>query len=115
MLANLKQISPIIRIFETIRLCRELINRNPSFDKCDFLGTSNHLALPVLDGPHKFACLEKAIVRSGIQPRKSTPKLLDPQLSQIQIGPINVGDLEFSSARRLQRSCNIYNRAIIEI
>ncbi|NIJ60281.1 hypothetical protein FHS82_004151 [Pseudochelatococcus lubricantis] len=52
---------------------------------------------------------------TGVEPRESTPHLLDTELPLLNIKAIDIGNFKFSTCGWLEVRCNINNLFIIEI
>src|SRR6478672_12946995 len=81
---------------------REIARRDVAHAIGDLLQTGDHQALTLLDGLNVAGGLHQRFVGAGVEPGDAARQLLDVQLSAVEIGPIDVGDLELAARRRRQ-------------
>src|ERR1700730_4112116 len=68
----------------------------------DFLRARDPETLPLLQGLDKRRRRQEAVVSSHVEPGKSAPHPLDLKLTLFKIDSNDIGDLQFTSRRRLE-------------
>src|SRR5262249_37918742 len=81
----------------------------------DFLEARDHQPLTLLDGLNVVRGLNERFMRAGIEPGNTAGQPLDMKLRSLQILTVDVGDLQFTSCRRLEASGNVDHLVIVEI
>src|SRR6476661_6937475 len=81
----------------------------------DFLRTSNLRSLSPFKGADERGCLEKTVGGPGVEPCIAATHHLDPKLSLIKIGSIDVGNLQLAACRRFDVARNIDDLLVVEI
>src|SRR2546428_10934336 len=83
--------------------------------KGDLLEARDHQPLPLFDRLDVIARLDERFVRAGIDPRDAARELLDMELPALEIGAVDVGDLELSAHRRPESGGNGDHLVVVEI
>src|SRR6476619_359493 len=93
----------------------QAVRIDEALSKGDFFGAGDLQALPLLEHASELARFEHAFRCAGVEPRNSSAHQLDGKLTFLEIGAIDIGDLEFAACARAQASCNVHDLLVIEI
>ena len=80
----------------------KLVERDVTQPQRDLLGAGDAHALPLLQDLDEMAGFDQRGVGAGIEPRKAAAEHLDKQIAALEIGAVDVGDLQFAALRRLE-------------
>src|SRR5215831_16024955 len=69
----------------------------------------------MLNRPDELRRLEQRIVSSGVEPSVAAAELDDMKFPQLQIAPIDVGNLQFAASRRAQLGGDVQHGIVVEI
>ena len=86
-----------------------------SFHISDLLRAADQQPLPMLDRADELRRLEQRIVGSGVEPGIAAAELDDMKLSQLQIAPIDVGDLQLAAGGRAQPGGDVEHGIVVEV
>jgi hypothetical protein len=93
----------------------KLLARDVAEPQRDFLETCNPQALSLLENLYEVARFDERSMRSGVEPGEAAPENLDEQVAALEIGAVDVGDLEFATAGRLDRCGDVDDVVVVEI
>ena len=93
----------------------QLLAIDPAGIEGDFLRTGDAEALPLLQSPDKFRCLDKAFRCSRIKPRVAAAHQFNGQLIASKVDAVHVGDLEFTASRWFECCGDIDDLLVVEI
>src|SRR5262245_57405997 len=94
---------------------REIARRDVAHAVGDLLQTGDHQTLTLLDGLNVARRLHQRFVRAGVEPCDAARQLFDVQLSLVEVGPIDVGDLELAARRWSQPGRDVHHLIVVEI
>src|SRR5450759_3410370 len=81
----------------------------------DLLGARDLQALARLDGLNEIRGLEERLVRARVEPRHAAAEELDVEVSDFEIRPVDVRDLELAARRGFQRRRDVEHAVVVEI
>src|SRR6185312_1751943 len=93
----------------------QLVPSDKSLQECKLLGTTDALALAPLKRAHKGCGLHQAIVGASVEPGKAPTHLFHAELPALQIGLVDVGDLQLAASRRLEVRRDVHDLLVIKI
>ena len=86
-----------------------------SLPQGDFLGASDTQALTLLQDLDEMAGFDQRGMRAGIEPGKAAAEHLHIEIAAIEIGLVDVGDLDLAARRRLDAGCDLDNVVVIKM
>src|SRR5271157_5096338 len=93
----------------------DLRGGNESHSVSNLLDTGDLEALPGFDGLDVVRGLDQRLHSAGVKPGESSAEDFNPELLALEINPIDIGDLEFTTGRRTHCSGDIEDLIIIEV
>ena len=96
-LCDRQQILAVAAFRRALRQLVKRLERNVAQPQRDFLRAGNSQSLALLEDLHEVAGLDQRGVRAGVEPGKAAAQHLDEEIAAIEIGAIDVGDLEFAA------------------
>ena len=81
----------------------------------DLLRAGDLHPLPPLERGDELGGLEQTVGRAGVEPGKAAAHHFDVQLAALEIGAVDVGDLEFAAGRRLDVGGDVDDLLVVEI
>src|ERR1700730_4747614 len=93
-----EQILSVGAFFELFPERNELVVGDEPLLMGDLFRTGYAQTLTFLQGLHKGCSLQQAVLRSHIEPGKTSTHTFDVQLAAFQVGTIHIGDLEFAAS-----------------
>src|SRR5262245_29137916 len=100
LIEELQQVPPICRLAVSGRQAAELIASYKTFHISVLLRAADQQPLPMLNRSDELRCLEQRIVSSGVEPGVAAAELDDMKFPQLQIAPVDVGNLQLAASRR---------------
>src|SRR5271165_239403 len=93
----------------------ELLARDVTEPQRDFLETGDPQSLPLLEDLHEVARFDERSMGAGVEPGEAAAENLYEQVAALEIGAVDVGDLEFAAAGRLDRRGDVDDVVVVEI
>ena len=81
----------------------------------DLLRTPDLQALTLLDGADEVAGGHEVVDGAGVQPGRTAGQDLDLEVTALQVGAVDVGDLQFAAGRGLQRPGDVDHVRGVEV
>ena len=85
----------------------QLVPVDEALEVGDLVQAGDLKPLPVLDRAHEFGGLQQAVVRAGVEPRIAPAHSLDVEVAALEIGLVDVGDLQLAPGRGLHRGGDV--------
>ena len=112
---NLTQIFPVLGLHQRFCQFQQLLLINKALFKGDLFNTGNVKPLPLLKSGNEVGCIQKVVMRAGIQPGKASSQPLYPEFPLRQIGIVDGGNFDFSPCGRFDLLCNFHDLVVIEV
>ena len=87
-----------------------MVERDIAEPQRDLLRAGDPQALALLEDLDEMARLDKRGMRAGVEPGKAAAEHLDMEIAALEIGAVDVGDLELAARRRLERGGDLRPR-----
>src|SRR5262245_35430998 len=81
----------------------------------NLLETRDHQTLPLFDRLDEGARLEQRLVGAGVEPGDAAAEHLHVERPRVQVGEVDVGDLELAASRRLEPAGDLEHRVVVEV
>src|SRR5579862_1573445 len=109
------EVRAIARLAEWACQSAELLAVDETLTESDLLGTADFEALPRLDGLDEVGCCQERGVSARVGPGDAAPQDLDMELFALEVGAIDVGDLELTARGGLQLAGNPHAPVVVEV
>ena len=110
-----QQILAVVVFSERLGELVDLLSRDVAHAVGNLFEAGNLEALSGLDGLDEGCSLQQGVVRAGIEPGVAAAHGLDVELVAREVGLVDVGDLEFTTGRRLYRLRDIDDVLVVEV
>src|SRR5262245_35967458 len=112
---NALEILTVPGFAEGLREAAELLAIDEALAERDFLRAADFQALPRFDSLHEVGGGEQRSVGAGVEPCDTAPEDLDTQRATLEIGTVDVRDLELAAGRGAEAARNTHAAGVIEI
>jgi hypothetical protein len=93
----------------------ERLKRDVALPQRDLFGAGDAQALALFEDLDEMAGLDQRGMRAGIEPGKAAAEHLDIQIAALEIGVVDVRDLDLAAGRRLDPSCDLDDVVVIKV
>src|SRR5436190_23806198 len=91
-----QQILSVAALGRTLRKLVELIDADVAQPQGNFLNAGDSETLSFLENLHEMAGFHQCFVGPGVEPGKATAEHLDIKIATIEVGAVDVGDLDLA-------------------
>src|SRR5215470_5228631 len=99
---DLAEVAPVLALAERLGERDEVRGRDPAEPERHLLQAADLEALPLLDDGDEVRRLEQRFVGPGVEPRVPAREHVNLEPSALEVGPVDVGDLELAARAGLE-------------
>src|SRR6185312_6213105 len=106
---------PIAALGKLLRQSVKLVDADIAQPQRDFLDAGDSQPLPLFEDLHEVAGFYQGFVGPGVKPGETAAEYLDIEVAALEIAPVDVGDLQLATGRRLQRGGDVKHVVVVEV